>query len=186
MTLNELVPAIIALAGTVFGALIAGLVQHFSVKTTHERELSQKRKSLAYSIAGEIESVISAAKRRQWIQDLEGHVALLRGDVDEVKEEMRLIKKEATMHQSGFEHLVSAYSRKADELGLLGEVSGEVVAFYNGVLLSKGLFDTIGQVQFLEETEPSHLADVLEKEARILHEVLLHGRETADKLRASF
>ena len=99
---------------------------------------------------------------------------------------MRLIRKEATMKQSSFDYLIGAYTRKVDELGALGDLAKGVVDFYNGLLLTQGVLESIGQVEFLEEVLPVQLAEILEIEANALAICLKQGDLTANALRAGF
>ena len=111
------------------------------------------------------------------------HAAQLRVNAEEAKEEMRLLRKEATIEQPGIELLVTAYKRKADELGVLGRETVNVYSFYNGILLAYGLFQSISQAQLLEEIPPAELAEILEKEAQHLATILDSGPALARRIK---
>lgn len=183
---NEIVIAIVGLLGTFCGALIAGAIQHFSQKSAFQLQVKQQKIALANIVACEIFGILEVASRRKWVEDLYARAEALRSNQEQAAQAMRLIRKEATMKQSSFDYLIGAYTRKVDELGALGDLAKGVVDFYNGLLLTQGVLESIGQVEFLEEVLPVQLAEILEIEANALAICLKQGDLTANALRAGF
>jgi len=177
--------AIIALAGVGIGGLVTivgNLVQ------TRYHEL-RSRKALAGSLAGEIEGIIRAVERRNYIDGLDRIIQRQR----EVRQRTAAAPGQQSLVQAPIRitfpafgvrisfNYFSVFDKACDKIGVLGDISGEVALFYT---LAKGIVEDLNSlregVQFLSVDE---VIDFHQRLRDLLAEQLARGRQVADRLR---
>jgi hypothetical protein len=168
------IAAIFGLAGVIIGAITSTGTQ-VALKWW---ERSDKRKSLAYSVAGEIESYLDLMDRRGHVRNAE---ELVRGLRSGSNLSLKLLQSQSEKRVEYF----PIFQANLSNIGVLGrEKCSELARFHRGIAAVLTTMDLAGQGEY-EELSAQDKANVIEGDLEIWRGAINTGRRLVKDLYAN-
>jgi hypothetical protein len=168
----QLLPAVIGLVGALIGARAALYGQ--ALQRRHE--LTQRRQSLGFALAAEIEAYLDIVEQRGWV--------LLAENLFKQASNGSLPKIEGWLsEQEKVKDPFPIFAANMSNIGLLGQTTGPLAKFYTRITgvrstvagLQEGGYDNLG---------PSGVANVIRTEIDLWLETVALGRKIVNDLRS--
>ena len=170
---DSLVNGIFALAGVAIGGLVTFGGQYYF----RAKELRERKQSLAYSVAAEIEAYLDLMERRD-------HVTYAQQIIDNNRNGVRQLPKAWI---SGFEKGVETFpilKSVLPEIGLLGDASSIVSKFYSQAMAVRITLMSVDDGDY-EQADAKDLAYIFDQELGLWKDTVRVGREAIIKLPAA-
>ena len=160
----------------VFTLAGGGLVTFGTQTWLRHRERSQERQSLALALAAEIEAYLAMIERREHVK--RGEQA---GNAARAGQPVSL--KGFISHYDGEFEAFPIAKANIGKIGLLGRLSGDVVAFYNWATAVRATLINANEGHY-DGMSPADMAKLIDDDLAIWRMADTHGREQVKKLRS--
>ncbi|WP_296101207.1 hypothetical protein [uncultured Agrobacterium sp.] len=168
----QILPALSGFVGVIVGSGCSLIGQHWQ----RRHDVTQRKQSISFAIAAEIEAYIEIVDQREWVQLAEVLIAqAIDGRIPKVENWLP--------EQEQAKDPFPIFASNMANIGVLGPITGPLAKFYTRVV---GIRTTVTSLQLgvYDDLGPEGIAGVIRREVDLWLETVVLGRKLVQDLRA--